>query len=169
MKQKILLATFCLLYIAVAFVSLYHAIAFFALANPLWLATILAIAFEVGQAVVLFSILTNPGGSGSKQNLSWFLMILLTAVQVIGNVFSSYKYMLMYNTDQIKYFTGSVLFFVKSPDPEYNYVIISYIIGAILPIVALCMTSIIADNLNRGEKRLSHENSDNQQHKKIVG
>lgn len=169
MKQKILLATFCLLYIAVAFVSLYHAIAFFALANPLWLATILAIAFEVGQAVVLFSILTNPGGSGNKQNLSWFLMILLTAVQVIGNVFSSYKYMLMYNTDQIKYFTGSVLFFVKSPDPEYNYVIISYIIGAILPIVALCMTSIIADNLSRGEKRLEHKGSDNQQHKKIVG
>lgn len=166
MKRKILLATFCLLYIAVAFVSLYHAIAFFALANPLWLATILAIAFEVGQAVVLFSILTN---SGNKQNLSWFLMILLTVVQVIGNVFSSYKYMLMYNTDQIKYFTGSVLFFVQSPDPEYNYVIISYIIGAILPIVALCMTSIIADNLNRGEKRLEHEDTDNQQHKKIVG
>lgn len=166
MKRKILLATFCLLYIAVAFVSLYHAIAFFALANPLWLATILAIAFEVGQAVVLFSILTNPG---NKQNLSWFLMILLTVVQIIGNVFSSYKYMLMYNTDQIKYFTGSVLFFVQSPDPEYNYVIISYIIGAILPIVALCMTSIIADNLSRGEKHLEHKDSDNQQHKKIVG
>lgn len=169
MKQKILLATFCLLYIAVAFVSLYHAIAFFALANPLWLATILAIAFEVGQAVVLFSILTNPGGSGNKQNLSWFLMILLTVVQVIGNVFSSYKYMLMYNTDQIKYFTGSVLFFIKSPDPEYNYVIISYIIGAILPIVALCMTSIIADNLSGGEKRLERKDLDDQQHKKIVG
>lgn len=169
MKQKILLATFCLLYIAVAFVSLYHAIAFFALANPLWLATILAIAFEVGQAVVLFSILVSSSGSGNKQNLSWFLMVLLTAVQVIGNVFSSYKYMLMYNTDQIKYFTGSVLFFVQSPDPEYNYVIISYIIGAILPIVALCMTSIIADNLSRGEKHLEHKDSDNQQHKKIVG
>lgn len=47
--------------------------------------------------------------------------------------------------DEIKYFTDSVLFFVQDPNPQVNQVMISYITGAILPIVALCMTSMIVD------------------------
>lgn len=151
-KNKILLILFCILYVAIAFVSLYHAIAFFALANPLWLAIVLAIAFEVGQAVVLFALLSNT--TEKKQTMPWVLMGILTIVQVLGNVFSSYKYMIIHNADQIKYFTKSVLFFVQSPNPDYNYVMISYIIGAILPVVALCMTSMVVKlmNTNKVEK-----------------
>jgi len=140
MQNKILTIVFIILYAAVAFVSTYHAIFFFGLSNPMWLAVILAIAFEVGQAVVLFTILT----SNIKQVMSWVLMGILTIVQCLGNIFSSYKWMLLHNADQIQYFTKSVLFFVQSPNPEYNYVMISYITGAILPIVALCLTSIVA-------------------------
>jgi hypothetical protein len=51
----------------------------------------------------------------------------------------------MYSPDEIKYFTDSVLFFIQDPDPKVNQVMISYITGAILPIVALCMTSMIVD------------------------
>ena len=145
-SNKLLLIVFLILYIAVAFVSTYHAIFFFALANPIWLAVVLAIAFEIGQAVVLFTLLT----SDIKQVMSWILMGILTAVQVLGNVFSSYKYMLLHNQDQIQYFTKSVLFFVQSPNPDYNYVMISYITGAILPIVALCLTSIVAGFVKGG-------------------
>lgn len=151
-KNKVLLILFCILYVAIAFVSLYHAIAFFALANPLWLAIVLAIAFEVGQAVVLFALLSNT--TEKKQTMPWVLMGILTIVQVLGNVFSSYKYMIIHNADQIKYFTKSVLFFIQSPNPDYNYVMISYIIGAILPVVALCMTSMVVKlmNTNKVEK-----------------
>ena len=78
------------MYIAVGFVSTYHAIAFFAISNYNWLAVILAIAFEVGQAAVLFSLLTSK----SKKVMPWILMGVLTAVQVFGNVFSSYKYLM---------------------------------------------------------------------------
>jgi len=140
MQNKILTIVFLILYIAVAFVSTYHAIFFFGLSNPMWLAVILAIAFEVGQAVVLFTILT----SNIRQVMSWVLMGILTIVQCLGNIFSSYKWMLLHNADQIQYFTKSVLFFVQSPNPEYNYVMISYITGAILPVVALCLTGIVA-------------------------
>lgn len=151
-KNKVLLILFVILYAAIAFVSLYHAIAFFALANPMWLAVILAIAFEVGQAVVLFTILTDV--SKSKGKMPWILMCILTAVQVLGNVFSSYKYMIVHNADQIQYFTKSVLFFVQSPNPDYNYVMISYIIGAILPVVALCMTSMIVKVLRSDDNKV---------------
>ena len=84
-----------------------------------------------------------------KKTLPWILMGILTIVQVLGNVFSSYRYMILHNTDQIDYFTKSVLFFVQSPNPDYNYVMISYITGAILPVVALCMTSMVASMLKR--------------------
>lgn len=142
MKRKVLLGLFVLLYASIAFVSTYHAFAFFALANPMWLSVILAIAFEVGQATVLFTLLAS-GVKNERQVMAWVLMFVLTAVQVLGNVFSSYKYMIINNADQIQYFTKSVLFFVQSPNPDYNYVMISYITGAILPVVALCMTSMI--------------------------
>jgi hypothetical protein len=139
--KKALIILFSLLYIAVGFVSTYHAIAFFAISNSNWLAVILAVAFEVGQAAVLFSLLTNK----TKKIMPWILMGVLTLVQVIGNVFSSYQYMMLNSTDQIKYFTDSVLFFLQDPNPKVNQVMISYITGAILPIVSLCMTSMVVD------------------------
>ena len=123
------------------FVSVYHSISFFSISNDKWLAIILACAFEVGQAAVLFSLLTNP----NKKIMPWILMSVLTLVQVFGNIFSSYQWMMINSTEQIKYFTDSVLFFLQDPDPKVNQVMISYITGAILPIVALCMTSMIVD------------------------
>jgi hypothetical protein len=150
-QQKISIWTFISLYVCVGFVSCYHAISFFSISNPVWLGIILALAFEVGQAVVLFSILTNPGKE-SKKPLPWILMGILTIVQILGNVFSSYKFAMIHNTDQIDYFTKSVLFFVQSPNPDYNYVMISYITGAILPIVALFMTSMVANKLREWHK-----------------
>ena len=123
------------------FVSVYHSISFFSISNDKWLAIILACAFEIGQAAVLFSLLTNP----NKKIMPWVLMSVLTLVQVLGNVFSSYAWMLENSVDQIKYFTDSVMFFIQDPDPKVNQVMISYITGAILPIVALCMTSMIVD------------------------
>lgn len=149
--KKALITLFSLLYIAVGFVSTYHAIAFFAISNSNWLAVILAVAFEVGQAAVLFSLLTSK----TKKIMPWILMCVLTLVQVIGNVFSSYQYMMLNSTDQIKYFTDSVLFFLQDPDPKVNQVMISYITGAILPIVSLCMTSMVvgAAELDKVEEK----------------
>ena len=159
--NKAFLWLFIVLYTAIAFVSTYHAIAFFGLSNPTWLAVILSLAFEVGQAGVLFSILTNTDDS-NKKTLPWILMGLLTIVQILGNVFSTYKYMIIHNMDQIDYFTKSVLFFVQSPNPEYNYVMIAYITGAILPVVALCMTSMVASMLKRSrpEPVIEHQGED---------
>ena len=139
--KKALIVLFSLLYIAVGFVSTFHAVSFFAISNEKWLAIILAVAFEIGQAAVLFSLLTSK----TKRVMPWILMGVLTLVQVLGNVYSSYSYMVIHNLDLVKYFTDSVLFYIQDPDPKVNQVMISYITGAILPIVALCMTSMIVD------------------------
>ena len=143
-----LIGLFSILYISVGFVSVYHSISFFELSNQPWLAIILACAFEIGQAAVLFYLLVSK----DKQIMPWILMGVLTLVQVLGNVYSSYSYMMINNTDLIKYFTDSVLFFVQDPNPKVNHVMISYITGAILPVVALCMTSMIVNVLNYNKK-----------------
>ena len=58
-KKTIYIGLFSILYLIVAFSSFFHACAFFGLANNSWMSVILAFAFEVGQAAVLFSLLTS--------------------------------------------------------------------------------------------------------------
>jgi hypothetical protein len=118
------------------------------MSNEGWLSVILAISFEIGQAAVLFSLLTSK----TKKIMPWILMGVLTLVQVLGNVFSSYQYMMLNSTEQIKYFTDSVLFYLQDPDPKVNQVMISYITGAILPIVSLCMTSMVVNTAGLDNK-----------------
>jgi hypothetical protein len=162
--KKALIILFSLLYIAVGFVSTYHAISFFEISNKTWLAVILAIAFEIGQAAVLFSLLTSK----TKRIMPWVLMSVLTLVQVLGNVYSSYSYMILHNPEQVKYFTDSVLFYLQDPDPQVKQVMVSYITGAILPIVSLCMTSMVVNaaglekNEDEPEKIIEDQPVDNQ-------
>ena len=156
--KKILTILFSILYLAVGFVSVYHAISFFSISNEAWLAIILAVSFEIGQAAVLFSLLTSK----TKKTMPWILMGVLTLVQVLGNVYSSYQYAAINSTEELKYFTDSVLFFIQDPDPQVNQVMISYITGAILPIVALCMTSMIVDTSGVDNNKVVEEESSEQ-------
>lgn len=164
--KKILTILFSILYLAVGFVSVYHAISFFSISNDAWLAIILAISFEIGQAAVLFSLLTSK----TKKTMPWVLMGVLTLVQVLGNVYSSYQYAAINSVEEIKYFTDSVLFFIQDPNPQVNQVMISYITGAILPIVALCMTSMIVDTSeieNKKEEIVERKDETNKENKVI--
>ena len=85
-KKTIYIGLFAILYLIVAFSSFFHACAFFALANNEWMSIILAFAFEVGQAAVLFSLLTSK--KDRSRIMPWVLMVMFTLVQVIGNVYN---------------------------------------------------------------------------------
>lgn len=145
-SKKIFLILFAILYISVAFVSTFHAISFFGLANDMWIAVMLAITFEIGQAAVLFSILT--GAAGKRKIIPWALMIVLTLVQILGNVYSSYQYLITNSTELLRYFKEPIFVWTDLPDKECN-VILTYIIGAILPIVSLLMTSMVTNYIGK--------------------
>lgn len=149
-SKKIFLILFAILYISVAFVSTFHAIAFFGLANMSWIAVMLAITFEIGQAAVLFSILT--GASGKSKVIPWILMTVLTLVQILGNVYSSYKYLITNSADLLRYFKEPIFVWMDLPDAQCN-VILTYIVGAILPIVSLLMTSMVTNYIGKDEKK----------------
>ena len=149
-SKKIFLWLFAILYISVAFVSTFHAISFFGLANSMWIAVMLAITFEIGQAAVLFSILTNATKS---KVIPWILMTVLTIVQVLGNVYSSYQYLITNSESLLRYFKEPIFVWMDMPDQQCN-VILTYIIGAILPIVSLLMTSMVTGYLNKEDNKI---------------
>ena len=139
-----LIVTFIILYGATAFVSWYHAITFFNIANASWLSILLSFVAEIGQASVLFSILLTENKS---KWLPWLIMIILTTLQVIGNVVSSYSWIVAHNSEGVEAFQKSILFWVQAGNPEMFQVIIAWISGALLPIIALSMTSLVAQNM----------------------
>lgn len=143
-KKTIYIGLFAILYLIVAFSSFYHACAFFGLANNEWMSIILALAFEVGQAAVLFSLLTSKKDRG--RFMPWVLMTVFTLVQVIGNVFSSYKYLITNSVENLRFFKEPIFIWTDLPDDQTT-VIITYIVGAILPICALLLTSMITNYL----------------------
>ena len=155
--KTVFLILFAILYISVAFVSTFHAISFFSLANSMWIAVMLAITFEIGQAAVLFSILT--GASGKSKIIPWALMIVLTLVQVLGNVYSSYEYLITNSAELLRYFKEPIFVWTDLPDKECN-VILTYIIGAILPIVSLLMTSMVTNYIGKEEPVIEKKDAD---------
>ena len=155
--RKIFLILFAILYISVALVSTFHAVSFFGLANNSWVSVMLAITFEIGQAAVLFSILT--GASGKNKIIPWILMCVLTLVQILGNVFSSYEYLITNSADNLRFFKEPIFVWTDLPDDQCN-VILTYIIGAILPIVALLMTSMVTNYLNKDEEPIKEIKDD---------
>lgn len=148
-NKTIFVVLFAILYLAVGLVSTIHAVQFFGLANSPVLGTILAVTFEIGQAAVLFNLLTNP--SQRKKIMPWALMFILTAVQILGNIFSSYKYLITNSNENLRFFKEPIFVWTDLSDQECN-VIITYIVGAILPIVALCLTEMVVSYLGNDKE-----------------
>ena len=158
-QKGIYIGLFSVLYLIVAFSSLFHACSFFGLANNSWMSIILALAFEVGQAAVLFSLLTSK--KDRNRIMPWVLMTMFTLVQVIGNVFSSYKYIITNSTENLRYFKEPIFIWTDIPDDQAT-VIIVYLVGALLPIAALLLTSMITNYLtDQAEEKLNENLSQN--------
>lgn len=146
--KYIYIGLFAALYFSVALVSGIHAVAFFSLANAPALGVMLAITFEIGQAAVLFSLLTNP--NQRKKIMTWVQLSIFTLVQILGNVYSSYKYIVSNSMENLRFFKEPVFIWTDLPDQMCN-VIITYLVGGILPISALLLTEMLTSYLYKEE------------------
>ena len=144
LTNKIFIYVFLFLYALVAFISFCHAIEFFDIGNTHWMSVMLAFAFELGLAVCLASILI---GTNKRNNIAWILLTILVLVQVIGNTYSVFKYISESGYDYYNYLAKPMLFMIEEVSQETVQVIISWIMGAILPIVALLMTEMVANGI----------------------
>lgn len=139
-----LIVTFAILYLSVAFVSFYHACDFFAIGNVKFLSIILAASFEVAQSCVLFSLLTT---NNKESPMAWSVMFVLTIVQCIGNVFAVFKYMAENPSEYYMYIQKPLLFWLPDADKEITQIVIAWVMGALLPLIALSLTGMVANNI----------------------
>ena len=130
-----IISTFVLLYLVVSIISTIHVIDFFEMTNPKWLSVFLAIAFEIGAAASLASIIVMD-----KMNkfIVWSLFFTLTAMQAIGNTYFAYTHLSDFSE-------WSDLFGLSEEEPIFQKRVLSIISGAILPLVSLGFIKALVD------------------------
>ena len=163
LTNKIFIYAFLFLYALVAFISFCHAIEFFDIGNTHWMSIMLAFAFELGLAVCLASILI---GTNKRNNIAWLLLIILVLVQIIGNTYSVFKFISESGHDYYNYLAKPMLFMIEEVSQETVQVIISWIMGAILPIVALLMTEMVANGIK--ETQMIDDSKNDQKNEQIT-
>jgi hypothetical protein len=126
---------------------------FFNLSNPQWLSISLAVAFEVGAAASLASLITLEK---MNKTIVWMLFIILTLMQAMGNTYYAYVH--------LKDFQGWIeLFGLAEEDLIYQKRILSITSGAILPVVALGFIKSLVDYIRpEREPTLNNKSEDNQ-------
>ena len=137
-----IISTFVTLYLLVSIISTIHVIDFFLMSNPKWLAVSLAIAFEVGAAASLASIITLDK---MNKGIVWGLFILLTVMQAMGNTYYTYVHLIN--------FQGWIeLFGLVDEELIYQKRVLSIVSGAILPIVALGFIKSLVDYIKPADE-----------------
>ena len=137
-----IISTFVSLYLIVSIISTIHVIDFFKLSNPNWLAVSLAIAFEIGAAASLASLIALDK---MNKTLIWFLFILLTAMQMMGNTYYAF-------TNLENYQSWVELFGLIDEEPIFQKRMLAIISGAILPLVALGFIKSLVDYIRPSEE-----------------
>ena len=119
----------------VSVISTIHVIDFFRLSNPTWLAVSLAIAFEIGAAASLASLISLDK---MNKGMVWGLFIILTLMQAMGNTYYAYTH--------LQNFQGWIeLFGLMEEELIYQKRVLSVISGAVLPVVALGFIKSLVD------------------------
>ena len=114
--NRFVIGTFVTLYLLVSTISTIHVIDFFAMSNPYWLAVTLAIAFEVGAAASLASLVVLDK---MNKGLIWALFITITLMQMQGNMYYAFKNLNNYQS-------WVELFNLVDDDPLYQKIILSF-------------------------------------------
>lgn len=127
--------SFVALYLLVSIISTIHVIDFFELSNASGLAITLAIAFEVGAAASLASLIVLDK---MNKTIVWGLFVILTFMQMMGNTYFAFSHLNNYQ--------GWVeLFGLTEMEPIAQKRILAIVSGAILPVVALGFIKALVD------------------------
>ncbi len=141
LTKYFIIGTFVTLYFLVSCISTIHVIDFFKLSNPTWLAISLAIAFEIGAAASLASLITLDK---MNKGIVWSLFVILTLMQAMGNAYYAYVH--------LEGFQGWIeLFGLVEEELIYQKRVLSIVSGAILPIVALGFIKSLVDYIKPDE------------------
>lgn len=156
MSQKFInwfiIGTMVGLYALVSLISTIHSIEFFRLTNTESLSITLAIAFELGSAASMASIIILDK---TNRILIWMLFIILTVFQSMANAYYSYAHA----TD---YLNWMELFGLNNESDIVQKRILALISGSLLPVVSLGFIKSLVDYINpKTEDDLDDSTTDN--------
>ena len=145
-----IIGIFCSLYILVSLISTVHVIDFFEIANPRWMAITLAVAFEIGAAASLASLVILDK---MNKTLVWALFITITLMQMQGNLYHAFVHMGDFQQ-------WSELYDLMEEDPLFQKRALAAISAGILPLVALGFIKSLVDYIKPKEVEELKENVD---------
>lgn len=146
MKQIIkplIIFVFVALYLLTSTLSMINSLDFFKLSHNITMSWFLAIAFEIGAAASLCSLVILD-----KMNklIVWLLFITLTLFQIMSNVYNVYI--------NLHDFQGWIeLFGLVDEEIIYQKRILSIISGALLPLIALGFIKALMNYIKPDEKK----------------
>lgn len=164
MKQKNWLkvlscSVFAGLYLIVAAISLVCSTEFFRLAHSGIMSWVLAIGFEIGAMSCLLSTLILPK---KKLGLVWFMFIVLTLFQCMGNMYAAFV-----NLEDFQDWID--MFGMTDMELIAQKRVLAGISGIILPLVALGFIRIMADVLQDGHKIETNDEETEEEPKPLFG
>lgn len=138
---------FCLLYLVTSIISTVHVVTFFELSNSYWMAVFIAVAFELGAAASLASLVAMER---MKMWIVWSLFILLTAMQVNGNLYDAFV-----NLDNFQ--TWAQLYGIEDQPVEFQKRVIAFVSALPLPLSALGFIKALVDYIRPEKEEIDEE------------
>lgn len=143
------------------FVSINHVIAFYELTNPSgW-----AIYLSVGVEIAALSALAGMVKYVNKK--TYFPFIVVTLIQLIGNVFSSYL-TIDVNSNLYKTWVELVNFFYTFEDQSANKAFLALIAGVPIPILSLSFLDILVSFNTKQKEKNETKNIENTKEDSII-
>lgn len=142
--RRIIVISFLVIPLLSATISAFHVERFMRLGNPNLLSISTSVAYEISSLSIMVILVLIPN---VKQTLVWTAFILLVFMQIIGNIYYAYDYIYVNIADNPMYvanFTRMVNTFMVV-EPSTCILILSCLIGAPVPIIALLLTKSTSD------------------------
>lgn len=149
--RKIVIGTFLSVPAISSIISTIHLIDLFNLGNPTWLSILLAVTFELGSIASLLAISVIDR---IKTGAIWFIFFILSALQIIGNVYYSYSFtseQLLANQTFLTNFMD-LFSFITGDDIRDVKIFLASIIGIPIPLIALFFLKSNIDYLKPSKK-----------------
>lgn len=148
--KKMVLLIFVMVPVLTSLVSTYHTYHLFTLGNMVVVSLVIALTYELINLaalgmIVLYSEKVNP-------SYLWTVFIFMTIIQIIGNVYYSYDYVidnLARDSEYLDNFISFVNRFINVPNSYNNVLILSMFIGVPIPLLSSILVHMSAEYLKK--------------------
>lgn len=155
--KRTLLYLFLSVPIISATISAFHLEGFMRLGNPTFLSVTTAIAYEIANVTAMFIFVMLPR---INRSFVWISFIMLVIMQVVGNVFFSYDYIIRnVNPEHLSSWYSMTNYLFDSSNKIESSFYLACFIGVPVPLVAIFLTKSVSNYLG-GEEELEEKKTE---------